>query len=54
MPKRRILIVDDEESILIVLKNSLKKLGPDYQVVTATSGVTAASGPSRQPFLYKR
>jgi CheY-like chemotaxis protein len=36
-----VLIVDDEESILSVLKNSLKKLGSAYQVVTANSGEAA-------------
>jgi CheY-like chemotaxis protein len=36
-----ILIVDDEESILSVLKNSLKKLGSTYQVSTANSGEAA-------------
>lgn len=41
MSQKRILIVDDEESILTVLKGSLKKLGPDYQVVTVTDGFAA-------------
>ena len=35
---KRILIVDDEESILMVLKNSLTLSGEDYQVVTASNG----------------
>jgi Response regulator containing CheY-like receiver, AAA-type ATPase, and DNA-binding domains len=35
---KRILIVDDEESILMVLKNSLTLSGEDYQVATASSG----------------
>ncbi|HMD89049.1 MAG TPA: response regulator [Anaerolineaceae bacterium] len=38
---KRILIVDDEESILMVLKKSLTLLGEDYQVDTATSGEEA-------------
>lgn len=41
MNGKRILIVDDEESILVVLKNSLKKLGPDYQIATVTDGFAA-------------
>jgi CheY-like chemotaxis protein/predicted regulator of Ras-like GTPase activity (Roadblock/LC7/MglB family) len=41
MSEKRILIVDDEESILTILKSSLKKLGSDYQVVTATDGFIA-------------
>jgi two-component system, response regulator, stage 0 sporulation protein F len=36
-----VLIVDDEEAILSVLQKSLKKLGDDYQVVTATDGLAA-------------
>ena len=35
---KRILIVDDEESILMVFKNSLTLSGEDYQVATASSG----------------
>ena len=35
------MIVDDEEAILTVLKNSLKKLGPDYYVNTVTNGPSA-------------
>jgi CheY-like chemotaxis protein len=38
---KRILIVDDEESILMVLKNSLTHSGEDYQVDTASSGEEA-------------
>ena len=39
--KQRILIVDDEVSVLTVLKNSLKKLGDNYEVSTATNGADA-------------
>ncbi len=38
MVDKWILIVDDEEGILSVLKGSLKKLGEEYHVVTATNG----------------
>lgn len=41
MGTKAILIVDDEESILSTLKNSLKKLGGDYEVFTALSGYSA-------------
>lgn len=50
MSHKRILIVDDEESILTVLKGSLKKLGPDYQVVTVTDGFAALDKLLEQPF----
>ncbi len=50
MSQKRILIVDDEEAILTVLKNSLKKLGSDYKVVTATDGFTALDELSEEPF----
>ena len=50
MTKKRILIVDDEESILVVLKNSLKKLGPDYDVVAVSDGFAALGQLLVQPF----
>jgi CheY-like chemotaxis protein len=50
MSNKRVLIVDDEESILTVLKGSLKKLGPDYQVVTVTDGFAALDVLLEQPF----
>lgn len=50
MANKRVLIVDDEESILIVLKNSLTKLGPDYQVTTVTSAMVALDQIAAQPF----
>lgn len=50
MSSKRILIVDDEESILAVLKGSLKKLGPDYEVVTVTDGFAALDELLEQPF----
>ena len=50
MNSKRILIVDDETSILTVLKGSLKKLGPDYQVVTTTNGFTALDEIQAQRF----
>jgi CheY-like chemotaxis protein len=47
---KHILIVDDEESILTVLKGSLKKLGTDYQVVTAHDGFAALDRLKEQKF----
>lgn len=41
MGKKRILIVDDEETVLTILKSSLHALGSDYQVTTATNGKDA-------------
>ncbi len=41
MSQKQILIVDDEEAILNVLKNSLKKLGAGYEVVTVPNGSAA-------------
>lgn len=50
MSKKRILIVDDEESVLIVLKAALKKLGPNYQTVTVTNGFAALDKIKKAPF----
>ena len=41
MTDKSILIVDDEESILTVLKSSLKKLVTEYRVVTVANGQAA-------------
>ena len=50
MGNQRILIVDDEEAILTVLSNSLKKRNADCEIVTATNGSTALDQISRKPF----
>lgn len=50
MAKKHVLIVDDEESIRTVLKNSLQKLGPDYQVTTVADGMAAITQLRRQFF----
>lgn len=36
--KYRILIVDDEEQILFVLREALSKLGEEYEILTASNG----------------
>jgi CheY-like chemotaxis protein/predicted regulator of Ras-like GTPase activity (Roadblock/LC7/MglB family) len=41
MTRKHILIVDDEKSILTVLKSSLKKVGPEYHITTASNGFAA-------------
>ena len=41
MSTKTILIVDDEESVLYVLKNSLIKLGHEYRILTAQDGNSA-------------
>lgn len=41
MNPKRVLIVDDEESILRVLRNSLKKVDPSLEVTTVTNGFAA-------------
>lgn len=38
---KRILVVDDEEQVVFVLHNSLKKLGAMYEIVTARNGQEA-------------
>jgi two-component system chemotaxis response regulator CheY len=38
---RRILIIDDEENIRLLLKHIFETWKPDYQVVTAPDGFTA-------------
>ena len=50
MPKKRILIVDDEEAILSVLRGGLKKLGPDVQIVTTTDPQIAIEHVKEAPF----
>ena len=41
MDNKRILIVDDEESILSVLKRGIEKINPGYDVMTCTDGHSA-------------
>lgn len=39
--RKRILVVDDDDSVLFVLSHSLEKLGNEYEIVTAHSGEEA-------------
>ena len=48
--KQRILIVDDEVSVLTVLKGSLKKLGDSYEVDTAANGMKALAQLKERPY----
>jgi YesN/AraC family two-component response regulator len=41
METKTILIVDDEDSILFVLRNSLLKIGHEYRILTALDGKSA-------------
>lgn len=50
MNKQRVLIVDDEEAVLTVLKHSLEKINPAYQVVTVTDGFAALNQVLEAPF----
>ena len=50
MNKKRILIVDDEEAVLHVLKSSLRKLGDDYEVETTVNGFSALAYLRDRPF----
>ncbi|MFQ5420562.1 MAG: response regulator, partial [Anaerolineae bacterium] len=47
---KRILIVDDETSVLYVMQNSLRKLGSRYKVSTATDGNKALNLLRQRPF----
>ena len=50
MNSKHILIVDDDPSILLVLQNSLKLMGSEYQIVTASDGFTALDHLYKQRF----
>lgn len=46
---KRILVVDDDEKVRFTLKSSLKKLGNDYEIVTAQDGHEALALLQKQP-----
>jgi CheY-like chemotaxis protein len=50
MRSKRVLIVDDEETILRLLKSSLISLSGSYEVMTANNGETALELFRRDPF----
>jgi two-component system, cell cycle response regulator CpdR len=48
--KKRILIVDDEDRVLLILAEALKRLGNGYEIVTAGSGAEALIKARQQTF----
>ena len=50
MDSKRILIVDDEESILSVLKRGIEKMNPSYDVMTCLDGYAALQQLKRTQF----
>jgi CheY-like chemotaxis protein/predicted regulator of Ras-like GTPase activity (Roadblock/LC7/MglB family) len=50
MSKKQVLIVDDAKDIVFLLMHSLKRLGPEYEVTTATDGATALELIQKQKF----
>lgn len=50
MSKKYILIVDDAKDILFLLMHSVKRLGPDYEVITASDGASAMEQLQKQKF----
>ncbi|MBI1878528.1 MAG: response regulator [Chloroflexi bacterium] len=50
MAKKRILIVDNDKDVNLMLQHSLKTLGPEYEIVSATDSVTAISLVEKESF----
>lgn len=50
MSGKRILIVDDHKTFLILLTHALKKLGVGYQIVSASDGFAALAHLKQQSF----
>jgi CheY-like chemotaxis protein/predicted regulator of Ras-like GTPase activity (Roadblock/LC7/MglB family) len=50
MANKRVLIVDNDKDISLMLQHSLKMLGPEYEVVTVADTVTAISLIEKEPF----
>jgi CheY-like chemotaxis protein/predicted regulator of Ras-like GTPase activity (Roadblock/LC7/MglB family) len=50
MSKKYVLIVDDAKDILFLLMHSVKRLGPEYEVVTANDGASALELIQKQKF----
>jgi CheY-like chemotaxis protein len=50
MGSKRVLIVDDEETILRLLKSSLISLGGSYEVITENNGESALERVRQEPF----
>lgn len=50
MANRRVLIVDNDKDISLMLQHSLRMLGPEYEVVSVADSVTAISLIEKEPF----
>jgi len=50
MSKKRVLIVDNDKDISLLLQHSLRMLGPEYEIVTVTDAVTAISLIEKESF----
>jgi len=50
MSKKHILIVDDAKDILFLLRHSVKRLGPEYEVSTAEDGPSAVQQIQKNQF----
>ncbi len=50
MVKKRVLIVDDDKDINLMLQHSLQMLGPDYEIITATDTVSAINLVEKESF----
>jgi len=48
--KRRILVVDDEARVLLILAEALKRLGNGYEIVTSASGADALEKARQKAF----
>jgi DNA-binding NtrC family response regulator len=48
--QKRILVVDDEATVLLIFFDTLQALGDDYQTVTAQSGFEALKEARKKPF----
>lgn len=50
MANKRVLIVDNDKDISLMLQHSLRMLGPEYEIVTVTDSVTAISLIEKESF----
>jgi CheY-like chemotaxis protein len=50
MSSKRILIVDDDQTMLYMLEHSLTRLGPDYEIITVMDSTEALEQVEQQSF----
>lgn len=50
MRRKRVLIVDDDPTIVHMLEHSLKRLGPEYDISSVTDSTEALAKVQEQPF----